>query len=231
MTLKSFSQQDEEERAFSEAMVDVMENLSSIADFIPALDFLARRGRKMVVSNCRNVEDYAKRVCSLLFLLLLSLLPFLSTFPFLLTNVSGDQKERDGAAFGASWPFGFVDDRNEEQPWLHRRGTIVHVERRMFFYFALFSSLMVLTHSTDAVCCHSDCLGHTGLDASVPLCPSRHARQVSQRDQRPTSWQNSHRSISHSILLSFFSFFFFFVHLFKFKNRTTKLYCLISTPW
>ena len=102
MTLKSFSQQDEEERAFSEAMVDVMENLSSIADFIPALDFLARRGRKMVVSNCRNVEDYAKRVCSLLFLLLLSLLPFLSTFPFLLTNVSGDQKERDGAAFGAS---------------------------------------------------------------------------------------------------------------------------------
>ena len=80
----------------------------------------------------------------------------------------------------------------------------------MFFYFALFSSLMVLTHSTDAVCCHSDCLGHTGLDASVPLCPSRHARQVSQRDQRPTSWQNSHRSISHSTLLSFFSFFFFF---------------------
>ena len=43
-----------------------MDNFSSIADFIPALDFLATKSRRIAVKNGRDIDNYGKRVCSLL---------------------------------------------------------------------------------------------------------------------------------------------------------------------
>jgi hypothetical protein len=56
------NQSDEEETNFSNSMVALMENMASLAEFWPALDFIATRARKVSLFNAKQIEIYFRKV-------------------------------------------------------------------------------------------------------------------------------------------------------------------------
>eukprot|EP00026_Physarum_polycephalum_P007605 Phypoly_transcript_07669.p1 GENE.Phypoly_transcript_07669~~Phypoly_transcript_07669.p1 ORF type:complete len:406 (+),score=54.98 Phypoly_transcript_07669:282-1499(+) len=61
----SFDTENEEEKEFTASTYAMLENLTSIADYIPTLDFLATKSRKIAVQSVRKIDAYLKREITL----------------------------------------------------------------------------------------------------------------------------------------------------------------------
>jgi hypothetical protein len=77
---------EKEEQEFNESMMKIMDNMNSVLDFFPALDFLVRKQRAIAYEHSVLIKKFILKVFFYFFSLFFSPLPP-SALPLLVKNI------------------------------------------------------------------------------------------------------------------------------------------------